>query len=113
MYQDVMGQTCVKLARKNEAIVGLTAAMPSGTGMKHLEKAMPERYYDVGIAEEHGVVLMDGGGFGGPKWSFRISLANLADETYEKIGDFLVDCAQEYLSAWEKSKPQSPQPKKG
>ena len=56
---------------------------------------------------------MDGGGFGGPKWSFRISLANLADETYEKIGDFLVDCAQEYLSAWEKSKPQSPQPKKG
>ena len=65
------------------------------------------------IAEEHSVVLMDGGGFGGPKWSFRISLANLPDETYEKIGDFLVDCAQEYLSAWEKSKPQSPQPKKG
>ena len=60
------------------------------------------------IAEEHGVVLMDGGGFGGPKWSFRISLANLPDETYEKIGDFLVDCAQEYLSAWEKSKPQNP-----
>ena len=65
------------------------------------------------IAEQHSVVLMDGGGFGGPKWSFRISLANLADENYEKIGDFLVDCAQEYLSAWEKSKPQSPQPKKG
>jgi aspartate 4-decarboxylase len=65
------------------------------------------------IAEQHSVVLMDGGGFGGPKWSFRISLANLPDETYEKIGDFLVDCAQEYLSAWEKSKPQSPQPKKG
>ena len=60
------------------------------------------------IAEEHGVVLMDGGGFGGPKWSFRISLANLPDETYEKIGDFLVNCAQEYLSAWEKSKPQNP-----
>ncbi|MEI6391684.1 MAG: bifunctional aspartate transaminase/aspartate 4-decarboxylase [Verrucomicrobiota bacterium] len=57
------------------------------------------------IAEKHGVVLMDGGGFGGPKWSFRISLANLADETYEKIGDFLVDCAQDYLGAWEKSKP--------
>ncbi len=60
MYQDVMGQTCVKLAKKNEAVVGLTAAMPSGTGMKHLEKAMPERYYDVGIAEEHGVIFAAG-----------------------------------------------------
>lgn len=52
------------------------------------------------MAERHGVVLMDGGGFGGPKWSFRISLANLADETYEKIGDYLVDCAQEYVDEW-------------
>ena len=60
MYQDVMGQTLVKLAKKNEAIVGLTAAMPSGTGMKHLEKAMPDRYYDVGIAEEHGVIFAAG-----------------------------------------------------
>ena len=60
MYQDIMGQTCVKLAKKNENIVGLTAAMPSGTGMKHLEKAMPERYYDVGIAEEHGVIFAAG-----------------------------------------------------
>jgi len=56
------------------------------------------------MAEMHGVVLMDGGGFGGPKWSFRISLANLADETYEKIGDFLMDCAKDYVVAWEKSK---------
>jgi len=55
------------------------------------------------MAEKHGVVLMDGGGFGGPKWSFRISLANLADETYEKIGDFLMDCAQDYVDAWEAS----------
>jgi 1-deoxy-D-xylulose-5-phosphate synthase len=60
MYQDVMGQTVVKLAKKNEAVIGLTAAMPSGTGMKHLEKAMPDRYYDVGIAEEHGVIFAAG-----------------------------------------------------
>jgi 1-deoxy-D-xylulose-5-phosphate synthase len=60
MYQDVMGQTCVKLAQKNEAIVGITAAMPTGTGMKHFEKAMPDRYYDVGIAEEHGVIFAAG-----------------------------------------------------
>jgi 1-deoxy-D-xylulose-5-phosphate synthase len=60
MYQDVMGQTMVKLAQKNNTLVGITAAMPTGTGMKHLEKAMPERYYDVGIAEEHGVIFAAG-----------------------------------------------------
>ena len=60
MYQDVMGQTLVKLCQGNENIVGITAAMPSGTGMKHLEKAMPERYYDVGIAEEHAVIFAAG-----------------------------------------------------
>jgi 1-deoxy-D-xylulose-5-phosphate synthase len=60
MYQDVMGQTAVKLCKGNENVVGITAAMPSGTGMKHLEKAMPERYYDVGIAEEHGVIFAAG-----------------------------------------------------
>jgi 1-deoxy-D-xylulose-5-phosphate synthase len=60
MYQDVMGQTLVKLCQKNNTLVGITAAMPSGTGLKHLEKAMPDRYYDVGIAEEHGVIFAAG-----------------------------------------------------
>ncbi len=60
MYQDVMGQTMVKLCQKNNTIVGITAAMPTGTGMKHLEKAMPDRYIDVGIAEEHGVIFAAG-----------------------------------------------------
>jgi 1-deoxy-D-xylulose-5-phosphate synthase len=59
-YQDVFGQTMVKLCRKDSTVVGITAAMPSGTGMKHLEKAMPERYYDVGIAEEHAVIFAAG-----------------------------------------------------
>ncbi len=59
-YQDVFGQTMVKLCRQNNNIVGITAAMPSGTGLKHLEKAMPERYIDVGIAEEHGVIFAAG-----------------------------------------------------
>ena len=59
-YQDVMGQTMLKLCKKNENIVGLTAAMPTGTGMKHLEKGMPDRYFDVGIAEEHGVIFAAG-----------------------------------------------------
>lgn len=59
-YQDVFGQTLVKLCQKDATLVGITAAMPSGTGMKHLEKAMPERYYDVGIAEEHAVLFAAG-----------------------------------------------------
>jgi 1-deoxy-D-xylulose-5-phosphate synthase len=59
-YQDVMGQTVVKLCQKNVNVVGLTAAMPTGTGMKHLEKAMPDRYFDVGIAEEHAVIFAAG-----------------------------------------------------
>ncbi len=59
-YQDVMGQTMVRLCQSNPSVVGITAAMPSGTGMKHLEKAMPDRYIDVGIAEEHGVIFAAG-----------------------------------------------------
>lgn len=59
-YQDVMGKTLVKLCQKDNTLVGITAAMPSGTGLKHLEKAMPDRYFDVGIAEEHAVIFAAG-----------------------------------------------------
>lgn len=59
-YQDVFGQTMIKLCKKDSSVIGITAAMPTGTGLKHLEKAMPERYYDVGIAEEHGVIFAAG-----------------------------------------------------
>jgi 1-deoxy-D-xylulose-5-phosphate synthase len=59
-YQDVFGDTMVKLCQKDSTIVGITAAMPSGTGLKALEKAMPERYFDVGIAEEHAVIFAAG-----------------------------------------------------
>lgn len=59
-YQDVFGQTMVKLCQKDSSLVGITAAMPSGTGLKFLEKAMPNRYYDVGIAEEHAVLFAAG-----------------------------------------------------
>ncbi len=71
-YQDVMGQTMVKLCQKDNTLVGITAAMPSGTGMKHLEKAMPDRYYDVGIAEEHAVIFAAGMATMGfhPWWRF-------------------------------------------
>jgi 1-deoxy-D-xylulose-5-phosphate synthase len=59
-WQDVFGEVTVKLARRNNFVVGITAAMPSGTSLKALEKALPERYYDVGIAEEHGVIFAAG-----------------------------------------------------
>ena len=59
-YQDVFGKTMVKLCKKDNSVIGITAAMPSGTGLKHLEKEMPERYYDVGIAEEHAVIFAAG-----------------------------------------------------
>ncbi|MGI8965414.1 MAG: transketolase C-terminal domain-containing protein, partial [Limisphaerales bacterium] len=59
-YQDIFGETMVKLCQKDNSIVGITAAMPSGTGLKALEKAMPQRYYDVGIAEEHAVLFAAG-----------------------------------------------------
>jgi 1-deoxy-D-xylulose-5-phosphate synthase len=59
-WQDVIGDTLVKLCKKDSTIVGITAAMPSGTGLKKLEDKVPERYYDVGIAEEHAVIFAAG-----------------------------------------------------
>lgn len=59
-YQDVMGQTLVKLAREDKHVVGITAAMPSGTGLNILEKELPEQFFDVGIAEEHAALFAAG-----------------------------------------------------
>jgi aspartate 4-decarboxylase len=55
------------------------------------------------LAEKSGVVLMHGGGFGGPEWSVRVSLANLREETYPKIGQFLKEAAQGYVEEWRAS----------
>ena len=60
MWQDVFGQTMVKLARQNKNVVGITAAMPTGTSLKLLEAAVPGQYYDVGIAEEHAAIFAAG-----------------------------------------------------
>jgi 1-deoxy-D-xylulose-5-phosphate synthase len=59
-YQDIMGETVTKLARRNSKIIGITAAMPSGTGLNILEKALPKQFIDVGIAEEHAAVFAAG-----------------------------------------------------
>jgi 1-deoxy-D-xylulose-5-phosphate synthase len=59
-YTKVFGQALVELARENTKIVGITAAMPDGTGLDQLQKALPDRFYDVGIAEQHGVTFAAG-----------------------------------------------------
>ena len=59
-YQDVFGQTLLELARADERIVGITPAMPSGSSMNILMKKMPERCFDVGIAEGHAVTFSAG-----------------------------------------------------
>ncbi|MEX2230770.1 MAG: 1-deoxy-D-xylulose-5-phosphate synthase [Cyclobacteriaceae bacterium] len=59
-YQDVFGNTIVELARSNEKIIGITPAMPSGSSMNIMMKEMPERAFDVGIAEQHAVTFSAG-----------------------------------------------------
>ncbi len=59
-YQDVFGKTLVELAEKNDKIVGITAAMPSGTSMSLMLEAMPRRAFDVGISEGHAVTFAGG-----------------------------------------------------
>lgn len=59
-YQDVFGHTLVELAKFNKKIVGVTPAMPSGSSMNIMMKALPERAFDVGIAEQHAVTFSAG-----------------------------------------------------
>lgn len=66
-YQDVFGHTIVELAEKNEKIVGVTPAMPSGSSLNIMMKAMPERAFDVGIAEQHAVTFSAGMAYQGLK----------------------------------------------
>ncbi len=59
-YQEVFGHTIVELAEKNPQIVGITPAMPSGSSLNIMMKAMPDRAFDVGIAEQHAVTFSAG-----------------------------------------------------
>ena len=59
-YQDVFGHTIVELAERNEKIMGITPAMPSGCSLNIMMKAMPDRTFDVGIAEQHAVTFSAG-----------------------------------------------------
>ena len=59
-YQDVFGHTLLEMAQANEKIMGVTPAMPSGSSLNIMMKAMPDRAFDVGIAEQHAVTFSAG-----------------------------------------------------
>ncbi len=59
-YTKIFGDTLVDIVKENKNVVGITAAMPDGTGLSRLSKEFPKNYYDVGIAEEHAVTFAAG-----------------------------------------------------
>ncbi len=66
-YTSVFGQTLLRMAETDSRIVGVTAAMPGGTGIATMQKVMPKRVFDVGIAEQHAVTFSAGMAAGGLK----------------------------------------------
>ena len=83
-WQDVFGEVLLELARKDERIVGITPAMASGCGMNILAREMPDRFYDVGIAEEHAVTFSAGLAAGGLK-PFCNIYSSFAQRAYDQI----------------------------
>jgi 1-deoxy-D-xylulose-5-phosphate synthase len=59
-YQDAFGKQLLKFAKDDKRIIGITAAMPPGTGLSYLRESLPEQFFDVGIAEEHAVLFAAG-----------------------------------------------------
>lgn len=66
-YTDVFSTVMMKLGQRDEKVVAITAAMPDGTGLKRFKNAYPDRFFDVGIAEEHAVTFAAGLAAGGLK----------------------------------------------
>lgn len=83
-YQDVFGEVLLDLARRNDKVVGVTPAMASGCGMNMLAKEMPERFYDVGIEEEHAVTFSAGLAAGGMK-PFCNIYSSFSQRAYDQI----------------------------
>ncbi len=83
-YQDVFGATLLELARQNPKVVGVTPAMASGCGMYVLSKEMPDRFYDVGIEEEHAVTFSAGLAAGGLK-PFCNIYSSFSQRAYDQI----------------------------
>ncbi|KPQ18318.1 MAG: 1-deoxy-D-xylulose-5-phosphate synthase [Rhodobacteraceae bacterium HLUCCO18] len=83
-YTGVFGKTLTKLAEADSRIVGVTAAMPGGTGLSTLQKVMPERVFDVGIAEQHAVTFCGGLAAGGLK-PFCAIYSSFLQRGYDQI----------------------------
>lgn len=83
-YTEVFADTIVELAKENENIVAITAAMPSGTGLTKFKKEYPDRFFDVGIAEEHAVTYAAGLASGGMK-PFVAIYSTFLQRAYDQI----------------------------
>ena len=83
-YQDVFGEVLLELARMNPSVVGITPAMASGCGMNRLAAEMPERFFDVGIEEEHAVTFAAGLAAGGLK-PFCNIYSSFSQRAYDQI----------------------------
>ncbi|MBT8326667.1 MAG: 1-deoxy-D-xylulose-5-phosphate synthase, partial [Bacteroidia bacterium] len=83
-FQDVFGHTLVELAKQDERVVGITPAMPSGSSMKFLMDELPERVFDVGIAEQHAVTFAAGLALEG-KRPFCNIYSSFAQRAYDQI----------------------------
>ena len=83
-YQDVFGEVLVELARSDRRVVGITPAMATGCGMSRLAAEMPERFYDVGIEEEHAVTFSAGLAAGGMR-PFCNIYSSFSQRAYDPI----------------------------
>lgn len=83
-FQDVFGQTLLDLAQQDDRVVGITPAMPSGSSMKVMMDAMPDRVFDVGIAEQHAVTFAAGLALEG-KRPFCHLYSSFAQRAYDQM----------------------------
>ena len=83
-YQDVFGQVLCEMAEKDPKIVGITPAMATGSGMSDFAARFPDRFFDVGIAEEHAVTFAAGLAAGGMK-PFCVIYSSFAQRAYDEI----------------------------
>ena len=83
-YQDVFGEVLMELARKDPKVVGITPAMATGSGMTAFAEEFPDRFFDVGIAEEHAVTFAAGLAAGGMK-PYCCIYSTFAQRAYDEI----------------------------
>lgn len=83
-YSDVLGETILEMGEERQNIVAITAAMPSGTGLDKFKDSFPERFFDVGIAEQHGVTLAAGMAANGLKPFFAV-YSTFLQRAYDQV----------------------------